>query len=118
MLDIYYDDFGTFRNVYHSLGRIYLQFCNIPLQLQKQLKNHFVLSFVPFGGEFDDTMELIVNEIKSLEKGILMNIDGQDVWIIAGLGVITADLPQGNDLADTKRHGSNQGCKSCLAPKE
>ena len=35
MLDIYYDDFGTFRNVYHSLGEIYLQFCNMPLQLRK-----------------------------------------------------------------------------------
>ena len=118
MLDIYYDDFGTFRNVYHSLGGIYLQFCNMPLQLRKQLRNHFVLNFVPFGGEFDNTMEPIVNEIKTLEKGVLMDINGQDVWIIAGLGVVTADLPQGNDLADTKRHGGNQGCRSCLVPKE
>ncbi len=118
MLDIYYDDFGTFRNVYHSLGGIYLQFCNMPLQLRKQLRNHFVLSFVPFGGEFDDTMKPIVNEIKMLEKGVLMNINGQDVWIIAGLGVITADLPQGNDLADTKRHGGKKGCRSCLVSKE
>jgi hypothetical protein len=29
-LDIYYDDFGTFRNVYHSLGGVYVQFGNIP----------------------------------------------------------------------------------------
>ena len=33
MLDVYYDDFGTFRTVYHSLGGIYLQFCNMPLHL-------------------------------------------------------------------------------------
>ncbi|CAG8857417.1 37201_t:CDS:1, partial [Gigaspora margarita] len=57
-------------------------------------------------------------EIKILEKGIPMNIAGQDIWIIAALGVITADLPQGNDLADTKRHSGNQGCRSCLVPKE
>ncbi|CAG8816850.1 12135_t:CDS:2, partial [Racocetra persica] len=36
--------------------------------------------------------------------GPRMNIAGHDTWIIAALGVITADLPQGNDLADTKRH--------------
>jgi len=118
MLDIYFDDFGTFRNVYHSLGGIYLQFCNMPFELRKQLKNHFVLSFVPFGGEFDDTMKPIINEIKALEKGTLISINGQDIWIIAALGVVTADLPQGNDLADTKRHGGNLGCRSCLAPKE
>ena len=33
MLNIYFDDFGTFRTVYHSLGGIYLQFCNMPMQL-------------------------------------------------------------------------------------
>lgn len=118
MLDIYYDDFGTFRNTYHSLGGIYLQFCNMPLQLRKQLKNHFVLSFVPFGGEFDDVMKPIVDEIKNLERGILITINGQKLWLTAALGVVTADLPQGNDLASTKRHGGNKGCRSCLVPKE
>ncbi|CAG8626523.1 9111_t:CDS:2 [Racocetra persica] len=93
MLDIYHDDFGTFHNVYHSLGRIYLQFCNMPLRLRKQLKNHFVLGFVPFGGEFDDVMKPIIDEIKILEKDILINIAGEYIWIIATLGVITADLP-------------------------
>ena len=28
-LDIYYDDFSTYRNVYHSLGGVYLQFGNM-----------------------------------------------------------------------------------------
>ncbi|KAF0490307.1 hypothetical protein F8M41_021952 [Gigaspora margarita] len=50
--------------------------------------------------------------------GTLMNIAGQDIWIIAALGVITADLPQGNDLVDTKHHSGNQGYRSCLVPKE
>ncbi|PKC56241.1 hypothetical protein RhiirA1_402281 [Rhizophagus irregularis] len=118
MLDIYYDDFGTFRTVYHSLGGIYLQFCNMPLQLRRQLRNHFIVSFVPFGGDFNDVMKPIINEIKSLEKGVLMTINQQNIWVIAALGVITADLPQGNDLADTKRHGGNLGCRSCLVPKD
>src|SRR6266536_2603389 len=30
-IDLYYDDFGTFRNVYHSLGGVYIQFGNMPL---------------------------------------------------------------------------------------
>ena len=118
MLDIYYDDFGTFRNVYHSLGGIYLQFCNMPLQLRKQLRNHFVLSFVPFGGEFDDTMKPIVNEIKMLEKGVLMNINERVIWVIVALGIITADLSQNNNLADTKRYSGNLGCRNCLVLKD
>ncbi|CAB5381625.1 unnamed protein product [Rhizophagus irregularis] len=76
------------------------------------------LIFVPFGGDFNDVMKPIINEIKSLEKGVLMTINQQNIWVIAALGVITADLPQGNDLADTKRHGGNLGCRSCLVPKD
>ena len=49
MIDIYNDDFGTFRNVYHSLGGIYIQIGNMPFNLRKQLKNHFIVGFIPFG---------------------------------------------------------------------
>src|ERR1044072_735314 len=51
---LYYDDFGTFRNVYHSLGEVYIQIRNMPFRERKQLKNHFILGFVPFGGLFNE----------------------------------------------------------------
>ncbi|CAG8715210.1 10888_t:CDS:2, partial [Cetraspora pellucida] len=44
-----------------------------------------------------------------------------ELWlseIIAALGVVISNLSQGNDLADTKCHISNLGCRSCLVPKE
>ncbi|PKK61494.1 hypothetical protein RhiirC2_791723 [Rhizophagus irregularis] len=91
-LDLYFDDFGMYRNVYHSLEGIYLQFENMPAYMRKQIKNHFVLGFVPFGGE--------------------------DSWIIASLSVITADLPQGNNLTGVLRHGANKGCRTCTIKKE
>ncbi|UZO01698.1 uncharacterized protein OCT59_020209 [Rhizophagus irregularis] len=52
----------------------------------------------------------IPDEMKELEKGKVMTVQGQDAWIIAGLGVVTADLPQGNDLTGVLRshiHGIN-----------
>ena len=101
-IDLYYDDFGTYRNVYHSLGGVYIQFGNMPMFMRKSLKNHFVIGFVPFGGNFDEFIQPFIMEMKSLERGQIMNIQGQDYWIIAGLGVVTADLPQGNDLAGVK----------------
>ncbi|GES79416.1 hypothetical protein GLOIN_2v1790377 [Rhizophagus clarus] len=97
-LDIYYDDFGTFRNVYHSLGGVYVQFGNIPAHQKKLLKNHFVLGFVPFGGNFNEFMLPFISEMKEFKQGKLMEVNGQDAWMIAGLGVVTADLPQGNDM--------------------
>ncbi|PKK40459.1 hypothetical protein RhiirC2_805424 [Rhizophagus irregularis] len=59
----------------------------MPAHQRKLLKNHFVLRFVPFGGNFNE-----------FEQGKLMEVNGQDAWVIASLGVITADLPQGNDM--------------------
>ncbi|PKC53288.1 hypothetical protein RhiirA1_404412 [Rhizophagus irregularis] len=117
-LDLYYDDFGTYRNVYHSLGGVYLQFGNMTFNDRKQLKNHFVLGFVPFGGDFDDFIKPFIKEICQLEKGKVFEINGVRCLIIASLGQVTADLPQGNDLACIKRHGAIKGCRSCQATKE
>ncbi|CAB4405839.1 unnamed protein product [Rhizophagus irregularis] len=102
-LDLYYDDFGTFRNVYHSLGGVYVQFGNMPAHQRKLIKNHFVIGFIPFGGKFDEFMIPFISEMKELEKGKVMTVQGQDAWIIAGLGVVTADLPQGNDITGVLR---------------
>ncbi|POG59228.1 hypothetical protein GLOIN_2v1487998 [Rhizophagus irregularis DAOM 181602=DAOM 197198] len=56
--------------------------------------------------------------MKELEKGKVMTVQGQDTWIIAGLGVVTADLPQGNDMTGVLRHNANNGCRTCKTTKE
>ncbi|GET55078.1 hypothetical protein GLOIN_2v1790940 [Rhizophagus irregularis DAOM 181602=DAOM 197198] len=117
-LDLYYDDFSTFRNVYHSLGGVYVQFGNMPAHQRKLIKNHFVIGFIPFGGKFDEFMIPFISEMKELEKGKVMTVQGQDAWIIAGLGVVTADLPQGNDLTGVLRHNANKSCRTCKTTKE
>ncbi|CAB4379034.1 unnamed protein product [Rhizophagus irregularis] len=117
---VYYhdDDFGTFRNVYHSLGGVYIQFGNMPTHKRKLIKNYFVLGFIPFSGNFNEFMVLFVSEIKKFEKGKIMTVQGQDAWVIAGLGLVTADLPQGNDMAGVLRHNANKGCRTCTTKKE
>jgi hypothetical protein len=117
-IDLYYDDFGTFRSVYHSLGGVYVQIGNLPFDKRKQLKNHFVIGFVPFGGSFNEFIRPFVDEMKQLEKGIIMDVQGNRSFVIASLGDVTADLPQGNDLAGVKRHGATRGCRTCNVTKD
>jgi hypothetical protein len=112
-IDLYYDDFGTYRSVYHSLGGVYIQFGNMPTHLRKLIKNHFVLGFVPFGGKFDEFILPFINKMKELEQGKIMNVLGQDAWVIASLGVVTSDLPQGNDMVGVLRHSAIKGCRTC-----
>src|SRR2546429_1176421 len=116
-VDLYYDDFGTFRNVYHSLGGVYVQIGNLPFEQRKKLKNHFVIGFVPFGGSFSEFITPFINEMKHLEKGKIMDIQGKKCLIFASLGDVTADLPQGNDLVGVKRHGATRGCRTCNTAK-
>lgn len=44
-----------------------------------------------------------------------MTINNEQVWVLGGLRITTADLPQGNDLASTLRHNAAYGCRTCKA---
>ncbi|RGB28732.1 hypothetical protein C1646_767448 [Rhizophagus diaphanus] len=113
-LDLYYNDFGTYRNIYHSLGGVYLQFGNMIFNDRKQLKNHFVLRFVPFRGDFDDFIKPFIKEIQQLEKGKVFEINEIRCLIIVSLGQVTADLLQGNDLAltDQQKFATEYGLRN------
>ncbi|CAB4396619.1 unnamed protein product [Rhizophagus irregularis] len=80
----------------------------MPTHQRKLIKNHFVLRFIPFGRNFNEFMVPFVSEIKKFEKGKIMTVQEQDAWVIAGLGLVTADLPQGNDIAGVLRHNANK----------
>ncbi len=75
-LDLYYDNFETYRNVYHSLEGVYLQFGNMPAHQRKLLKNHFILGFVPFGDNFNEFLKLFISEIKKFEQEKVMIVNG------------------------------------------
>src|SRR5205807_8194485 len=53
-----------------------------------------------------------------LEKGITMNMDNEMVWVITSIGLVTADMPQGNDLCDVKKQDALYGCRNCLVPND
>ena len=77
-----------------------------------------MLGFIPFGSSFDEFIKPFIMEMKELEVGKIMNIQGIKCLVIASLGDITADLLQGNDLVGVKRHGANRGCRTCNITKD
>ncbi|CAG8536215.1 23057_t:CDS:2, partial [Racocetra persica] len=68
--------------------------------------------------EFDEFIKPVLNDIKQLENGIIINTIYRSTWVVGRLGCVTADLPQGNNLADVKRHGANHRCRTCSIPKK
>jgi len=47
----------------------------------------------------------------------IMDVQGTKGIVFASLGDVTADLPQGNDLARIKRHGATRGIEPVMPPK-
>ena len=45
----------------------------------------------------------------------IMDVQGTKGIVFASLGDVTADLPQGNDLARIKRHGATRGVESVMS---
>ena len=86
----------------------------MPTTFRKLLRNHFVLGFVPFGGNFNEFIQPFISKMKKHKQGKIMKVNGQDAWVIAGLGVVTSDLPQGNDLTGVLRHNAIRGCRTCM----
>lgn len=86
-LDLFVDDFGPYRNVYHSLGGVYLVIGNLPLQLRQLIRNIFLLGFVPFGARFDDFINPFKEEMLRLQDGIEIDINGVSHWIVAGMSI-------------------------------
>lgn len=83
-LDVYWDDFGPFRSVYHALGGVYVIFGNMPLKLRQKIKHNHLLGFVPFGVSFQAFIAPVAEELQKLQKGVLMEIDGKECWIVVG----------------------------------
>ncbi|CAJ0750133.1 13749_t:CDS:2 [Entrophospora sp. SA101] len=113
-LDIYIDKFGPFRNAYHAIGGIYLQIGNMKQVLHQKLKNHFLLGFIPFTATSDKVLQPLIDDIQELEHGYKLKINNQHVWVTGGLGVITSDLPEGNEQAGIKNHNAHYGCHNCM----
>ncbi|PKY26618.1 hypothetical protein RhiirB3_389688 [Rhizophagus irregularis] len=118
-VDLYFDDFGAFGKSYHKLGGLYVQFGNMTLSMRQCLKNHFLIGLIPFGAKFTDFIKPFICQMQKLQDGLIMyNCNGEEVFVSGGLGMCTADLPQGNDIAGVRRHNADRGCRSCEITQE
>jgi hypothetical protein len=84
-LDIYIDDFGPYRSVYHALGGVYLVLGNMPLEMRQELRNIFLIGFIPFGVDFNEWIRPVVDEIASLQQGVIWELNEVRYWVIAGM---------------------------------
>jgi hypothetical protein len=83
-LDLYADDFGTYKNVYNATGGIYLVIGNLPQVSRQKLRNLFDLGLIPAGVSFENYIQPFIRELESLQRGRRFTIRGTAYWIVAG----------------------------------
>jgi len=87
-LDLYVDDFGPFRSVYHALGGVYLVIGNMSLEMRQELRNIFLIGLIPFGVDFNHWIRPVVDEIASLQQGVVWELNGISYWVVAGMSLL------------------------------
>lgn len=128
VLRLYGDDFepgnplGSHRTVY-KLGSIYYQFEGLPQYMQSKTSNIFLClcyhtdDVKAFGWE--SVLRPLTDELKELEKGIMLNFDGKLLHVKIVLGAMTGDnLFLNGILGFTESFTANFPCRQCCMHRE
>lgn len=74
-----------------------------------------LVSFSPPAADPLGALLFFVEEVLQLQRGRLLSLGSLgDVFVIGGVGCITADFPEGNSLADCKSHNASAFCRRCM----
>lgn len=112
---LFLDDFGLYRNAYHSLAGLYIQPACLDEPGRFTLQNMFVLMIGPFGCTINDIATCLQDETVNLGRGIRTTIDPDDSPVILTVFplCITGDMPQQNKNCGVMSHRSKKGCRLC-----
>jgi hypothetical protein len=116
-VELYIDGFGTWRKVQYSPDGIYISFGNESRQTRNQLDNIHCLGMKPPNTNMNDCLAPIVEDLKKLQTGFLVTVAGHLVFVIGGLGIVKADMPQAQELAGCMSMSCGRPCRMCHVQK-
>jgi hypothetical protein len=89
---LYIDDFRIYRNIYYIHKAFYLTLVNLDYNNKRSPKNHFILTLGPYRAEMENIMWNLKPGMRTLAKGIVLNIIGRDVFMKAFPILFTSDM--------------------------
>jgi hypothetical protein len=93
---IYDDDFNAYRGVYHGIGGVYLCVLNLGWHERETLRNIHPIMFIPHAAERREIYREMEHDLRRLEeKGITMDIRGEEIHVFVKLLLQITDMPQG-----------------------
>lgn len=107
------DGFSLYCNMYRSLMGIYAILAGMTVRERTRRANVFPITLGPHGSNFEDVIEAL-QSLRELDEGVMMHIQGNDVFVCAFILAFLGDMPQQNDNSGFKRQNATRGCRSCL----
>jgi hypothetical protein len=77
----------------------------------------FLYGLIPKDTSWRECITCLLNDIRALEKGYKLKVNGTSVFVTGALGSILTDLPQGAEVLFTLAHGATIGCRVCFLAK-
>ncbi|KAI0550499.1 hypothetical protein F4679DRAFT_572871 [Xylaria curta] len=106
------DGFGLYRTMYKSCMGVYNEIAALPKAEHARQINVFPLTLGPHGSNFADVIKAL-EPMKALDKGLIVQINGQRVVLCAPVFAFTGDMPQQQVNSGTLGVTANKGCRSC-----
>jgi hypothetical protein len=117
-ISLFIDGFGIYRNTYRSLKAFYITLASLSYAERRKVSNMFTLTLGPDGTSFGDTVASFKGSMHELERGTVVEINGQKVLLMAFIFVYTGDMPQQAANSGFLGHQAKIGCRSCYAPEQ
>jgi len=113
-LELYIDGFGVFHKKSYTPDAIYMTFGNQTRSTRNKLENIWCLGIKPPNTSIHDCLKAFIQDVKRLQHGFYTAVAGEQIFVIGGIGLVKADMPQANELAGCQHQLATKPCRMCL----
>ena len=107
------DGFGLYRNSYRSLMGFYQIPAAMNFRERNRRTNVLPITLGPHGSNFDDVVDTM-KEFQLLDKGVLVEINGEPTNMCVFTMCYCGDMPQQQENSGFKSQRATLGCRFCF----
>ncbi len=112
-LVVFIDEFGLYRNVYHSVSGIYAMPAALCGLERQKSKNAFTLALGPHGAELKDVLGCLQTGLKNIDRGCFLTINGEQTFVWAPVVAFLGDMKQQQASAGFLSPRATFSCRFC-----
>lgn len=111
---LFVDGFGLYRTMYRSLIGIYIIMATLNHKERSRSEAMYTMAFGPHAANFSDVMKALEPQLKELDRGCDITINGRKLRLFSYPIGFLGDMPQQNENAGIQGPTGFTSCRWCL----